>query len=220
MIYANTPCAQVSDGAVEATGPFAVMIAPASPFREGMPEDRAKTEFGVYRIGKPALINPARFALVEAAPYYDSDADAVFNATLSARTLEDRRADLRGAVNAERDRRWRGAVDVVFADSGSDPVTVPVDTRDDTDLRNIQAVTTTAQILAANPAATIDFRGADDVTYNLTPTQIITLGLTVSAHVNGFYAAAWDLKDLIAAAASHDDLDAIDPVADQHWPAS
>jgi hypothetical protein len=50
MLYAKTQCAKVEGGAVTATGTFAELIAPASTFREGFPVERAKTEFGVYKI--------------------------------------------------------------------------------------------------------------------------------------------------------------------------
>jgi hypothetical protein len=35
MLYAKTQCAKVEDNAVTATGTFAELIAPASPFKEG-----------------------------------------------------------------------------------------------------------------------------------------------------------------------------------------
>lgn len=215
MLFANTSSAKVEDGVVVATGTFAQMIAPASPFREGFPEARAKAEFGVYRAANPSH-DPALETLVATAPYYDAQADAVYSATVSPLSVEQRKPGLRALVNAERDRRWPGTVDADVRGDAS--LVVPVDARSDVDLRNIQAVATVAQIAAGTPGATLDFRGANDVTYELTPAESVALAWAVQAHVSAHYAAAWALKDDVAAADTEAALDAIDPTDPANWP--
>jgi hypothetical protein len=139
-----------------------------------------------------------------------------------ALTLAERQAVLHARINPERERRWRASSPLAFDALGDGSVLVPVDIRSDEDLRNIQAITITAQILGQiNQSAEITFRGADNVSYQLTPEQVLGLGglgLAVSAHINGFYAASWALKDSIATAESLAALAGLDPLADQHWP--
>lgn len=99
MIYASTPAAKVEGGAVVATGTFAALIAPVSPFREGFPEARAKADFGVYPIG-PAP-TPGAGQVVEAvAAYYDADADVVRAHQLRSATTADR-ADRAAELTAQ-----------------------------------------------------------------------------------------------------------------------
>jgi hypothetical protein len=89
MLFASTAAAKVEGGAVVATGTFAALIAPVSPFREGFPENRAKTEFGVYPIS-PAPTPGAEQISEAVAPYYDADADKVFSHQLRSKTTDER----------------------------------------------------------------------------------------------------------------------------------
>jgi hypothetical protein len=128
--------------------------------------------------------------------------------------IEQKKAQLKQSVNQERDRRWPGTVNCDLAGDGS--LVIPADARNDTDLRNIQAVTTTAQVVAGTPDAVLKFRDANDITHNLSPEEVITLGLIVQAHVQSFYEKAWVLKDSIDSMTSVE-LDAIDVRNNSHW---
>ena len=216
MFYSNTKCSKVEDGAVVASDTFAALIAPASPFKEGFPEDRAKTEFGVYTIQPITSVTAGQTREV-VSPYYSADDDAVYNEIARDRTpseIEQKKIQLKQSVNQERDRRWRGTVDCDLAGDGS--LVIPADARNDTDLRNIQAVTTAAQVIAGTPDAVLKFRDANDVTHNLSPEEVITLGLTVQAYVQSFYEKAWALKDNIDSMTSAE-LDQLDVTSNTHW---
>lgn len=212
MLYANTRCAKVVEGAVVATGRFAALIAPTSPLSGGVPEEDAKANFGVYPQQNHAATDTHR--VVAAEPWYDAGTDAVYSTTLEAKTLAERKAELKQSVNRERDRRWPGTVNCDLAGDGS--LVIPADARNDTDLRNIQAVTTTAQVVAGTPNAVLKFRDANDVTHNLSPEEVITLGLIVQAHVQSFYEKAWTLKDSIDSMTSVE-LDQLDVTSNTHW---
>ena len=128
--------------------------------------------------------------------------------------IQQKKAQLKQSVNQERDRRWPGTVNCDLAGDGS--LVIPADARNDTDLRNIQAVTTAAQVIAGTPDAVLKFRDANDVTHNLSPEEVIALGLTVQAHVQSFYEKAWALKDSIDSMTSVE-LDQLDVTSSTHW---
>jgi len=128
--------------------------------------------------------------------------------------IEQKKTWLKHSVNDERDRRWPGTVNCDLAGDGS--LVIPADARNDTDLRNIQAVTTAAQIIAGTPDAVLKFRDANDVTHNLSPDKVIVLGLIVQAHVQSFYEKAWALKDSIDSMTSAE-LDQLDVTSNTHW---
>lgn len=97
MLYSNTICSKVESGVVVTSGTFASLISPASPFKEGFPEDRAKADFGVYPIS--AAPTPSAIQTVEAtAPYYDANTDKVFEHQLRSKTLTERKADKATAI--------------------------------------------------------------------------------------------------------------------------
>jgi len=128
--------------------------------------------------------------------------------------IEQKKTQLKQSVNQERDRRWPGTVNCDLAGDGN--LVIPVDARNDTDLRNIQAVTTAAQVIAGTPDAVLKFRDANDVTHNLSPEEVISLGLIVQAHVQSFYEKAWSLKDSIDSMTSAE-LDQLDVTSNTHW---
>lgn len=94
-----------------------------------------------------------------------------------------------------------------------------VDTRNETDFRNIAGLTSFAQVaIAADlPAVLIPFRGADDITRPLTPAQMIALSQAVILRIAGLYDAAWAHKAAIEAAETHTALDLLDFTTG--WPA-
>lgn len=128
--------------------------------------------------------------------------------------IEQKKTQLKQSVNQERDRRWPGTVNCDLAGDGS--LIIPADARNDTDLRNIQAVTTAAQVISGTPDAVLKFRDATDVTHNLSPEEVITLGMIVQAHVQSFYEKAWALKDSINSMTSAE-LDQLDVTSNTHW---
>jgi hypothetical protein len=216
MIYASTVTSKVESGVVVSSGTFASLISPASPFKEGFPEDRAKAEFGVYKIQPIPSVSAGQTKEI-VSPYYSADDDAVYNEIARDRTpseIEQKKAQLKQSVNQERDRRWPGTVNCDLAGDGSR--IIPADARNDTDLRNIQAVTTTAQVVAGTPDAVLKFRDANDVTHNLSPEEVIALGLIVQAHVQSFYEKAWVLKDSTDSMTSVE-LDQLDVTSNTHW---
>ena len=216
MFYSNTKCSKVESGVVVSSGTFASLIAPASTFKEGFPENRAKTEFGVYTIQPIPSVTAGQTREV-VSPYYSADDDAVYNEIARDRTpseIEQKKTRLKQSINQERDRRWPGTVNCDLAGDGS--LVIPADARNDTDLRNIQAVTTAAQVIAGTPDAVLKFRDANDVTHNLSPDKVIVLGLIVQAHVQSFYEKAWALKDSIDSMTSAE-LDQLDVTLNIHW---
>ncbi|MEM7445060.1 MAG: DUF4376 domain-containing protein [Pseudomonadota bacterium] len=100
------------------------------------------------------------------------------------------------AVNDYRDQIFAQGTSVALTGGP----TVPVDTRTQNDLTNIQGLVTFAQIKVADGNSDpFPFRGADNLTYDLTPAQLIELGLSVMGFRTGIYQAAWAVKADIAA---------------------
>ncbi len=97
-VFSGTKCAKVVEGAVVATGRFAALIAPTSPFAGGFPPERAKADFGVYQ--QQRHVGTTTHDAVDAAPWYDSEADAVYSTTLEPKTLAVRKAAMLDALRA------------------------------------------------------------------------------------------------------------------------
>jgi hypothetical protein len=45
---------------------------------------------------------------------------------------------------------------------------------------------------------TISFRDAENVTHDLSPSDVVSMGLAVSAFISGHYATAWGHKDAMS----------------------
>lgn len=117
------------------------------------------------------------------------------------RAVEDCRAVLHDQVAAIRRRLERQGLSYAFPDG----ITSIIQTRDDTDIRNIQGNTTAAVVLQAQGIvdAVLTFRSADNINHALTPAEAIQMGMAVAARVSGLYAAKW----------THDEaIDALDTV--------
>ena len=205
IIYSGTQCAKVSGGAVTATGRFAALIAPTSPLSGGISEADAKTRFGVYPQQRHA--STATHKVVDATPWYDSEADAVYSTTLEVSTLAERKAAMLSALRA----RFRVVRDLgTTVDFGSGPV--PIQTtegagnniqrlHDDLRLREVVgAVNPTQDIATANydivPGVTIAAAGA--------------MREAVAAHWRATWARDAALGAAINAAADDAALDLID----------
>ncbi|RJF94794.1 DUF4376 domain-containing protein [Oleomonas cavernae] len=128
--------------------------------------------------------------------------------------LQAYRLALRAEVDVIRDSHIAAGVPV---DLGGGLV-FTVDTRNDTDFRNILGLTTFAllAITAQAENVLIPFRAADDLTRLLTPEQVIGLSQAVTMRVAALYAVAWEGKAAIDAADTHTALDLLD--LDAGWP--
>ncbi|WP_420465629.1 DUF4376 domain-containing protein [Panacagrimonas sp.] len=162
--------------------------------------------FGADVIAPTPSPDPGLFAVVESGEPEQIEGIWTQTWTITPILVEQARAILHEQVAAERLRLERLGVPYVF------PVDVAgtIQTRDDTDTRNIQGVVTTAMILQAQGVTdpVLEFRTADNVNHALTPSQAIAMGMAVSAHVNALYSAKWthdaaieQLADTVACAA-------------------
>lgn len=125
-------------------------------------------------------------------------------------------------IHAERERRVYlpiGPVDV----AGDGSLMVEPDIRNSADRDNLVAIHTRALQLhhAGVTAAVVTFGAADNVEYQLTPAQALTLCSAPFDRASLLYQKARALKDgALAAAVAAEDLAAlaaIDPTADAHW---
>lgn len=124
------------------------------------------------------------------------------------RSVEDCRAVLHAQVAAIRRQLERQGLSYVFPDG----ITSVIQTRDETDLRNILGNTSAALVLQAqgisDPALT--FRSADNLNHPLTPSEAIQMGMAVAAQVSGLYQVKWahdnaiDALDSFEACAGYD----------------
>ncbi len=123
-------------------------------------------------------------------------------------TLESMKAAKRLAINTQRDSRIFAGLSYLFPDG----LTGTVDTREQSDFDNLQALTTFAQVLQAGgeTADVITFVDAQDQAHSLTPTQMIELGIAVTQRVAAIYAASWPMKSDVRAAATIAQVEAID----------
>lgn len=81
------------------------------------------------------------------------------------------------------------------------------------DRANITGLVVQAQMRRdAGDETQIQFRAESDETYQLTPEDVIALGVAAQGHISMQYERAWALKDQIDAAQSADEL------AEIHWP--
>lgn len=110
----------------------------------------------------------------------------------------------RSAVNAVRDGLFRLGTTV---DLGGGLV-VPVDTRDQEDLTNIQGLTSFGILKTVQQeSGTFTFGGADDVEYELTYAQLIEIGLTAMARRDAIWKASRAVKAQIEAGTLTDAAD-------------
>ncbi|WP_282609474.1 DUF4376 domain-containing protein [Pelagibius sp. Alg239-R121] len=123
-------------------------------------------------------------------------------------TLESAKADKRVAINLLRDEKIFDGLSYLFPDG----LTGMVDTREQPDFDNLQALTTLAQVLdaAGETGAVITFVDAEDQAHSLTPNQMIALGVAVTQRVATIYAASWPKKASVMAAATIAEVNAVD----------
>lgn len=120
---------------------------------------------------------------------------------------------LESEINDERDRRIALGLTVTLPQAGA----VPVDTRDARDQANISGLVQGARIqMDAGDDSPVPFRAADNTTYQLTPADMVSLGLAALKHYSDHFAAAWAHKEAIAALESGVEVEAWDVTAG--WP--
>ena len=68
--------------------------------------------------------------------------------------------------------------------------------RNESDVRNVMGVAASGQaLLSMNSTQTIAFRDSENVTHDLSPSDVVSMGLAVSAFISGHYSTAWSHKD-------------------------
>ena len=169
-----------------------------------VPGDHPRLRVGVQQ-PVPMITTPFQ-KLRRVDGFYDPETDTVTESwAVETVSIDHARRMARDIINSERDRRIAAGFDF---DSGD--AAVQVDTRNANDFRNIAALVQSAQIQVSRGVDTpVVFRGADDVTVDLTPVQAIDLGLAVAASRAAAYRWAWSVKDSIAGAECLDDLVAV-----------
>lgn len=119
-------------------------------------------------------------------------------------TIEVLKERKKAEVERLRDDKVAGGVPYTFPNG---PGTVQ--TRDEKDMRNIQAQVLAALILAGQPVQ-LGFRDQEDISHTLTPDQMEAMGLYVSGAINAIYQASWNKKDEIQALETKESVDAYD----------
>lgn len=113
------------------------------------------------------------------------------------RPVEDCRSVLHAQVAAIRRQLERQGFSYEFPDG----ITSIIQTRDETDLRNILGNTSAALVLQAQGVseAALTFRSADNLNHPLTPAEAIQMGMAVAARVSGLYQVKWNHDNAIDA---------------------
>lgn len=137
---------------------------------------------------------------------FSGDDKAAQEAAYLASKLEGLKNSKIQAIEAKRTEKEKAGCTYTFPDA-----TGVIQTRNDVDVRNVQAVTTTALILS-NQGITdpvIPFRDQGDVIHLLTPTQAIMMGMAVQTFISATYAWSWGKKAAVMAAVVADQVNEI-----------
>jgi hypothetical protein len=109
-------------------------------------------------------------------------------------------------LNAERERRISLPLDIVGLSVG--PIAINMDAFSQ---RNLQGLATVGmQMKLAGLTDVTEFKAYDNNLYDLTPDDLIAMGLQTAARVQACYRAEWALKDT--------DPIPLDYTDDQYWP--
>lgn len=115
-------------------------------------------------------------------------------------------ADLRASLNAQVLTLRRNELAAGFQHTTDDQRTFGVQLRD-SDRVNLLGLFTKANMLIAAGASTVtEFRSTENVTYPLTPEQLLAMAQASLAHYELVMQASWDLKDEIDTAPTKADL--------------
>ncbi len=106
-----------------------------------------------------------------------------------------------GAVDLERDRRRNLVLAVTTSPTGAFQVNM-----DDTAQANIQGLATAGLYLSsAAPTQPTPFRDYANVTHNLLPSELVSMGLQVMSHISTLYQKSWALKAMNPVPANYTD---------------
>jgi hypothetical protein len=109
------------------------------------------------------------------------------------------------SVDAERDRRRNLPISITTSPTGAFQINM-----DDISQQNIAGLATAGIVLnSAAPAQTTAFRDIANVTHNLLPSELVSMGLQVMAHIGALYAKSWALKAMSPIP--------VDYAADHYW---
>ena len=210
MLYSKTLSAKLEDGAVIGTGTFAKLIAPASPFKEGFPEDRAKTEFGVYKIQPIPSVTAGQTREV-VSPYYSADDDAVYNEIVRDRTpseIEKRNLSLTNVRKSEASTEFGSRVAAGFVVAGI---------RFGMNATAFETLTQAKALLTETPGTPIkavtSFGSRVDVTSAAQADAVIAALRVEYNRLVGKEAALYDAIDTY----DFSQLQALDVTSDSHW---
>ena len=147
-------------------------------------------------------------------PVPPDDARQIWDGQAWSWPLETLQSDLRAKINSIRDEKICAGLAYDFPDG----VLGTIDSAEQRDFDNLQALTTLAQELrdGGETAAVLTFVEKEDQAHALTPQQMIDAGLALTYFVTGIYAASWVHKNAVKEAASLAELQAIDLRAG--WP--
>jgi len=115
--------------------------------------------------------------------------------------------------NQEIDKARDNRIFKTFYFSISETVTVPVDIRKGkSDIQNINSLVQYAsiQLMKKSEIKSIDFRGADNKIYQLTPNELILLGEDIVSNYSDVYKKSWVYKDAVELANSVSELEEIE----------
>lgn len=125
-----------------------------------------------------------------------------------AQSLYDAKVVKKAQVESARSAREKVGITFLF----SDGTTGSIQTRSDTDIRNIQALVTSALVLKSigQTGSIIPFRDGSDVIHIMTPEEVISMGMEVNAFVSETYQWAWDKKSHIDSCTTIQQLNSIE----------
>lgn len=147
-------------------------------------------------------------------PYLDTDGEWRYSWIVTAKPpdqiqqeFEKRKSDFNSEINAARD-------DAIYSTKMipvNTSTTVPVDIRkDQPDIQNISGLVQAATVQTLNNDDTvIEFRGADDTVYELTPQETIIMGTSVLKESSRIYKKSWEYKEQLKTVTTVEEINAI-----------
>lgn len=130
-------------------------------------------------------------------------------------TVDERKAQMTAAINAKRDQILTGGY-TVTSGTLEGKVLQTRNLEDRTNWLTSQAAYSAAVAAGQGSVEGAEFRTEDNQTITLTFSEGLSVLLAMAAWGASVMKRSWDLKDAVAAAEAHEDLDAIDIEAD--WP--
>lgn len=125
--------------------------------------------------------------------------------TVEDRPVEEVRAARMSEIDGLRDQMIARGAPIVIGEA-----ILTAQTRDERDFRNIQGLVTAAIVAqAAGSTATMPFRDADDLVWDLVPAEVVLLGTQAMGWVQAHYQAAWAHKEALKALADADDIEGL-----------